>query len=153
MGQAQPGNSADSGVHAVNGHQREYHAAWLLIALAVPALGWSLETVGSEQVALRWLPEQPLPHLCPSRSVFNFECAGCGLTRSVVYLMHGRWQESLAAHRLGWLVLMLLVVQIPFRVWCLAADKSGPAPWDRAEPVLWLAFSGLLFANWLVGFF
>lgn len=46
--------------------------------------------------------------VCISVRLFDMECWGCGLTRSIQHLMHGEWQESLDYHPLGWLIFLLL---------------------------------------------
>ncbi len=41
------------------------------------------------------------PPLCTFRNLTGYDCPGCGLTRSVVGLLHGDVGESLRAHPLG----------------------------------------------------
>lgn len=100
------------------------HLAVLLICLTVPLLGALLEVVDSGQhVALSFWPRWQLPDVCLSRVWFHCECPGCGLTRSVVHLMHGRWEASFFSHRLGWFVFSLIVSQIPYRLWRLGMNR------------------------------
>ena len=41
------------------------------------------------------------PVICPFRRLTGLPCPGCGLTRSWVYLAHGRWGDAFAAHPFG----------------------------------------------------
>jgi hypothetical protein len=41
------------------------------------------------------------PVICPFRRLTGLPCPGCGLTRSWVYLAHGRWHDGFAAHPFG----------------------------------------------------
>lgn len=105
---------------SMNELQRRSDLLLLFMASMVPVLGLLLEVVHSgRSVAVSFWPAAQLPDLCFSRRFFNWECPGCGLTRSVVHLMHGRWHASWSSHRLGWLVFSFIVMQIPYRIWRL----------------------------------
>jgi hypothetical protein len=69
-----------------------------------------------ETVHLRGFPRLALPSLCMLRASTGIPCPGCGLTRSFIYLAEGNIQASWHAHRIGWLIAALVVVQIPYRV-------------------------------------
>lgn len=120
------------------------------VGIAVPLLGLSMSVLsGGQQVCLRFAPETPLPQTCASRWMFGVDCPGCGLTRSVVYLMHGHLVDSLKMHRLGGIFLLLIVSQIPYRLWCLFGNGSR-IPWnDAADRLLWGGLIGLLVLNWI----
>lgn len=51
-----------------------------------------------------------LPSLCPFHTLTGVPCPGCGLTRAVVCLCHGRFSESLAFHPLALAVLGVAAV-------------------------------------------
>jgi hypothetical protein len=51
------------------------------------------------------------PVICPFRLATGLPCPGCGLTRSWVYLAHGRWGEAMSANPFG-LVLMVAVAAL-----------------------------------------
>jgi hypothetical protein len=55
-----------------------------------------------------------------SQSLFHVSCPGCGLTRSFVYLAQGDLQSSLRMHRIGWLMALAVLLQIPYRIASLA---------------------------------
>src|SRR6476469_10699752 len=58
------------------------------------------------------------PVVCPFRRLTGLPCPGCGLTRSWVYLAHGRWSDSWHAHPFGAVAMVAAVVLV---VWVLAA--------------------------------
>lgn len=91
-----------------------------------------------------------LPVACAFRRVTGTPCPGCGLTRSWVALGRGAVEESLAFHRLGWIVMIYVALQavrhavwLSVRGWRRATDRAGR--WlDRGLIVLAI----VLFANW-----
>jgi hypothetical protein len=124
------------------------HLYVLCAAVAVLSLSAALQVLPGGRVAFLGWESSPLPHTCVSRRLWNVSCPGCGLTRSFVYLAHGQWRESLAVNRVGWLLALLVVVQIPYRLLCLGRPRSAlPQRW--ANPIL-LSMAGLLMLNWLV---
>ena len=90
-----------------------------------------------------------LPPLCGSRAVFGVDCPGCGLTRSIIHLAHGRWGESFAAHRLGWLMGLAILLQLPYRTLCLLRAGGNPVPRAIRRTFTACIIVALL-GNWLV---
>jgi hypothetical protein len=85
----------------------------------------------------------PLPKICWFRLTTGLPCASCGLTRAVVLLLHGRLQESWAAHPFGVPVLALILAALPPRV----AGALGGRPWVRRWDRAWgWAVAGVLLA-------
>jgi len=128
---------------------RSRHRSMLWLSAAVLLLAFLFEVHPDQRIALRFLPRFPLPASCMSRAWFGVDCPGCGLTRSIVHLAHGDWQGSLAMHRLGWLIGLLVVLQFPYRLAALAHDEDYPLGRRTCQ---WVA-SGLIFlliANWLL---
>lgn len=131
---------------------RQRHATMLALAVSVVVLAFLLDVPGPDRVALRWLPELPLPQSCMSRQWFGQECPGCGLTRSFVHLAHGGWRSSLAAHRLGWLMAVAVLVQFPYRLAAMVWKREYPLG-KRLPSAFGTALVILLIGNWIVGFF
>ena len=55
---------------------------------------------------------------CPIKATFGLPCPGCGLTRSMLLLLRGKWREALIGHVfspifLVGIVLMLLITVFP----------------------------------------
>ncbi len=123
---------------------------WVILGLSIAVvLGGLLVDVNSDgSIYLRGLPEFPFPLVCPLRRFFGISCPTCGMTRSIVFLLQGRITDSVAMHRLGWLIFALIVVQIPYRIWCLARRRVASYR-PRLTECTAVAFMLLLVLNWL----
>jgi hypothetical protein len=124
------------------------HRCLLGAALVVVILSFALEVQPGERVALSGLPNFPLPHACYSRTLFGVKCPGCGLTRSFVHLAHGDWQASWQVHQLGWLLAVIVLFQVPYRIALLVGSER----WAFSPRFLaWFSTGviGLLLANWV----
>ncbi|MEQ9379314.1 MAG: DUF2752 domain-containing protein [Pirellulales bacterium] len=128
---------------------RERHWTVLIVSTAIVIAAVCLEVGTDEHVAVKGWPGFPLPNLCMSRAWFGIECPGCGLTRSFIHLAHGRLSESIAMHRVGWILAIVVVLQVPYRI--NALRQSPPGGLDRHWPN-WLAIAliTLLIGNWCV---
>lgn len=143
-----------SATHSVCGRTPDralglHHRFMLAISLLIIGASFLLRNDDTGHVNIPGL-NATLPPVCPSRALLNVECAGCGLTRSFVALAHGDLAGSLRYHRLGWLLALAVVAQIPYRLLALhelRANKIVARSWP-----LWIA--GLLVAallvNWLL---
>jgi hypothetical protein len=138
----------DSDVNRELYWRRRRHWTMLWIATAVVILSFLLQVRSEKQVAFVGLQDYPLPPTCMSESLFGVRCPGCGLTRSFVYFAHGQWRESLAMHRLGWLMVVAVLLQFPYRLLGLRHPEGMPL---KEEIPVWfgrfLIFA--LIANWL----
>jgi hypothetical protein len=126
-----------------------WHWTVLAGAMAVLVVGLLVDINANGAIFLRGLPSIEFPAICPLRRFFGIPCPTCGMTRSVVHLVQGRPSASFAAHRLGWLVLAVILFQLPYRAWCLTgrrelSDRSHLTEFSLA------AFLLLLVLNWLV---
>jgi hypothetical protein len=81
---------------------------------------------------------------------FGASCPACGLTRSFVSLAHGDWIAAARYHRLGWLLMFMAAVQVPYRLAILAGRQQLllSAPAGR-----WIGrfLIALLIGNWVLG--
>jgi hypothetical protein len=111
---------------------RPGHWAMLIFSLTLVVLALLLQVRPDRRLALRWLTGAPLPDCCLSRAVFGVPCPLCGLGRSAVHLAHGDWRASLAAHRLGWLVALAVLFQIPYHTVALVRKKPLPEAVTRS---------------------
>jgi hypothetical protein len=126
----------------------KHHRNVLAIACGVCLLALLLQEVPGGRVALRGLPQFPLPQACASRIWLGLGCPGCGLTRSIIHLAQGDWQASWRAHRLGGLFALVIAFQIPYRLYALRRPALLPLS------NFWLAAFGYalivtLVMNWL----
>ena len=101
------------------------------------------------RVSVRGLTLIPLPQTCFSRSWLGLKCPGCGLTRSIIHLAEGDWDASWRNHRLGSLMALVIVLQVPYRLLALRRLDS-PLIGRGWQGVLAYALIALLLGNWLV---
>src|SRR6478752_10538865 len=129
---------------------RDRHRTMLYFALFIIAASFLLRRGESETITLAW-PKIELPPLCASRALFDIECPGCGLTRSFVALAAGDIQESWQLHRLGWLLALAVVGQIPYRLYALRQLRETGSPVQPLWPKLFGNFLiAALIINWLL---
>ena len=80
----------------------------------------------------------------------HIPCPGCGLTTSLVHIMHGEWEASFMAHPLGMVVAALFGMIFCRSVGRVFFQKNwGPFIPDRGTWVIHL-FCLLLIAQWVV---
>ena len=112
--------------------------AWRVgLGIAVPLLGLLLRTHESGSVAFVFLPDRPLPMVCLLRRYFELECLGCGLSRIIVLLLHGHLHESITTHCLGWLILLLVLAQIPYGLQLRKRQRDAWRPSERTAVLFW----------------
>lgn len=93
------------------------------------------------------------PIICPFRRMTGLPCPGCGLTRSWVYLAHGRWSDSWAAHPFG-VVAVLAAIALVGSVVVAVVRRHRVPDLDRLvrHPAVvsvvgaWLVFAGIRLA-------
>jgi hypothetical protein len=120
----------------------------LQLAVFIVLAALFLQVRDSDRVAVPWLGLK-LPMMCGSRVLFGVDCPGCGLTRSIIALASGNLQQSLHFHRLGWLMALAIVAQIPYRYYALRELRM------RVVPREWPSWAGYfliaaLLINWLL---
>lgn len=133
--------------------RRNHHRNMLILCTTVVILALTLQTRADQRVEFAWLPGVPMPESCASRSIFDVECPGCGLTRSFIAIARGSLSAAFQQNRTGWLLACGLLIQFPYRVWMLYHVRTRGLP----EPVperLKLAFVWILIValigNWLL---
>lgn len=123
-------------------------AGAVLLLLAAASLEVARDDDGREQVSAAG---RALPPLCLFRLVTGLPCPGCGITRSVVDLVHGDLAASLHHHPFGFVALFLIAAQIPYRT----AVMFHPRAQNFRFPSLWTGrvfwgTCGLFLACWVV---
>lgn len=124
------------------------HREMLVVSVLVVVLSFVLRVRPDERVqvgAASWLT---LPPTCASNELFHVRCPGCGLTRSFLCVARGDCAASWRYHRVGWLLALVVVLQLPYRLLALRrADRDLLGPrLRRLIPYLLIA---LLLGNWL----
>lgn len=127
---------------------RGRHWTMLYVAVFIIAASFLLRIRDSSIVALPWLHLE-LPPLCGSRALFGVECPGCGLTRSFIALAAGDFKQSFQSHRVGGLLALAVVLQIPYRAYALCETRSRIV---RRTWTTWLGnfIIATLLINWLL---
>lgn len=131
--------------------ERVHHAGFLLAALGVITAALVLQpTPSREGLSLLGVP---LPPTCASMRL-GLPCPGCGLTRSFVLGVRLD-PEAFRLHRLGPLLLLAVVAQVPYRGWRLLRPEGPLDPDTTARRDRWirravLGLVGALLLNWVV---
>ena len=123
---------------------------WCSRSPAVVLLAFLLHELPDGRVAVRGLPQFPLPQTCASRAWLGLRCPGCGLTRSIIHLAEGDWRASWHDHRLGGLLAIVIAFQIPYRLYALRRPGRPLLLDILADRDRLYALIALLVANWLL---
>ena len=111
------------------------HRTMLALSLSVIVLAPMLVVMENrELVALRWWPERALPESCLAKNWVEEGCPGCGLTRSTIYFFQGRLRDAWDMNRIGPLMVITILLQVPYRLWGL----FGPNPYPLGKRGPWL---------------
>jgi hypothetical protein len=88
-----------------------------------------------------------LPTVCGFKLLTSLDCPGCGLTRSLVFAIHGHFRESYFMHIWGIPLLIILILQVPYRLF--RAVKPDWIPFQLPEKIKkWI--SPAVFLSFLV---
>jgi len=134
----------------ISREQLRHHLPWLIAGIAIPLLAVSMIVLEEERVAIRGLSQHPLPQICISRRFLGINCPGCGLTRSIIFLMQGQFSTAFRLHPLGWLVLLLILFQVPYRIICLHTGVKKMNWVEKSAPFVWLGIVVLFFLHQIV---
>lgn len=103
---------------------RSYHLTLLGLGLVATVLPFFLAIDAGGRVAAGGLQ---VPGGCLAHDVLHTPCPGCGLTRGFVRLAHGDLEGASKMNRLALAMFLVLALQVPWRLWVLAAKpKLGP---------------------------
>lgn len=118
------------------------------LSVIVIIAAFSMHTLDSGKVQLNWLPQLPIPELCGSRAFFDVSCPGCGLTRSFIALADGDIAASIQLNRIGWIMALTLIAQIPYRIYMMWKPPLSVIDlrWPRWFGTCLIA---ILIGNWL----
>jgi len=113
---------------------------WIVI-VGVPALFFCAYLIGSSP-ALFKLP------LCAVKMFAGVDCPGCGLTRSIAFLVHGQIKRSIDFNPMGivvsvWLVFLFIKTLIPFKT---------PLS-QKSRDIMLACFVAALIIQWLIKLF
>lgn len=143
------GNAATSGEPAWN-RAWSHHAAFLVASGLVLVLAAVLE-VRDQRVTLPGMGIG-LPDSCWFKRLTGWGCPGCGLTRSMICLVHGNFFEAWRFNPGGYLFFLLIAAQLPYRVAQIWRIRHGLSPWRLTDASLvFVGFTAaVLLAQWMV---
>lgn len=121
----------------------------IICALALAAAPL-LQVLPDDRVALRGIDQAVLPPSCPSRTIFKVSCPGCGLTRSFIFLTRADWDNSIRRNRVGWILMAIMAIQIPYRLHGL----YGSGRFIVGRRISWwigMVLIAILIGNWIYG--
>ncbi|MFH1873590.1 MAG: DUF2752 domain-containing protein [Pseudomonadota bacterium] len=88
---------------------------------------------------------------CAVRSFLDFDCPGCGLTRSIVFLSHGQIRASIDFHPLGVVIAVWLVYLFVRQLFAVVLKKSFPNLFSpKGRDIILFGFLIAMFVQWLV---
>lgn len=127
-----------------------HQAAFLLASLAVIALALVLE-IRDQRVFLPVFGI-PLPESCWFKRLTGLGCPGCGLTRSVICLVHGNFLDAWGFNPGGYLFVLLIAAQLPYRIAQIRRIRRGFAPWCPTNTTLGFVClaAAVLLVQWTV---
>lgn len=93
-----------------------------------------------------------LPSLCWSRSLFNVECPGCGMTRAFVAIAHGDFSAAWRYNPASFAWFVAVAWQIPWRMFLIHQARKGrePAWLGAAAATTWTVLIAACLLQWLV---
>jgi hypothetical protein len=122
---------------------------WLILfvclALVITAFVLPPDQIIAKRLGLRWHYYRILDN------VFGLRCASCTLARSFSACAQGQLSRAFDYDRLGPLIFLYLILQIPYRLWSLAkAPKRLPRSAIRFQAIYTVLIMALIIADWLL---
>ncbi len=108
----------------------------------------------NQAVVLPFRGNYSIPTICHFKNIFGINCPSCGLTRSFILWMHGDYRAAWELHRLSIFIMILMLIQIPYRLFVLIFQKRITFFSERK----WLLPASTLFivvfiGNWIYSLF
>lgn len=128
-----------------------FHMSILCASVLILFAAAVLHVRGQREVVVPLL-DRPLPGVCTFQRMTGYDCPGCGLTRSVISIAHGRWWQALAFNPAGVVFFALIAFQLPYRVLQLVRIHRGLEAhhFMRLDQWVVLGLTTVLLIQWLV---
>jgi hypothetical protein len=128
--------------------RRQLNAMLLCAVIVLLSVILRVDERGS--VLMPYTEDPPLPGSCVMRGVFGVDCPTCGLTRSFIALADGEFARAFAFHRLGPLLFIYVLLQVPLRAYAIVRGKAMLLELQSRYtlPLIW-AFLIALVVNWV----
>ena len=125
---------------------RQYHITMLVGSAAVLLVSWLLAPDPRGYGTHEHLHMPP----CTFHTVTHIRCPFCGMTTSFSYAMHGELGKAFVAHPAGPLFVLIVALQIPYRLLLLVGKRPLFADKPRASERVWQALLVLAILGWLI---
>ena len=126
------------------------HWLFLVLSIAVITASFLMRHESGAQVFLPTM-SVPLPDICAFKNFLGIDCPGCGLTRSFINISHGKWSRAWAFNPTGFLLYLLIAIQIPWQ--SLQLTRNYQKKSRLVFPYVWtivIAMIVVMFAQWTV---
>ncbi|MDP7135131.1 MAG: DUF2752 domain-containing protein [Planctomycetota bacterium] len=125
----------------------------IIICSGIIILSGVLSVSRSKRVYVPGLDQAPAPELCPVKVMWDRDCPGCGLARSLIHFGHGDLISSLEMHRIGPVFYLFICAQLLYQWWGWKQHQTGHPVSGRPKA---LEFAGtcliaLFICNWIYG--
>ncbi len=140
---------AESAAASESDRQRRWRAVLLGITGAILVIGAVL-TPSAEATGVFGTQ---IPSFCLVGNLTESGCPGCGMTRSVSFVMHGELRQAFAAHRLGIGAAAVFAASAAYLAVALVLDRRGRISWRKERAVLQLVLcvaAVALIVNWAI---
>jgi len=127
---------------------RQTHLTLLALCVGILVVARLSSVQGGQDVSIGGMR---LPSLCSMRNVAGIDCAGCGLTRSFVMIMHGQWARSFGFHHLGIPIFLFVLTQLLYRLFMLRKQARAPAMLSRLADYALIGLIALCLIDWVIG--
>lgn len=102
---------------------KKHHSTFLIVSILIMISSFILTPAPPQGESVSFFGYD-IPNSCPSHVIWGIDCAGCGMTRSFVAIVHGQWKEALEFNRVGPILFLLVIIQIPYRLYMLTRPMN-----------------------------
>jgi hypothetical protein len=128
---------------------KKTHIEMLIVSLCVCVAALLLKINDAGNVCFVLYEQWVAPGLCTSYELLGIECPACGLTRSFICFARLDIARAFSFNRIGPIFAVLVLFQIPYRVWCVRNWPRGAFSRKTTRSVGYLLLAALV-VNWLL---
>lgn len=129
---------------------KKTHVEMFVVSFCISLAACLLTINTTGEVCFRLYKAWVVPGLCMSYELFGFECPACGLTRSFISFARMDFAKAFAFHRVGPVFAILVLLQLPYRLWCIKHWPHRSLP-RRVTRSIGYCLLFALITNWLLG--
>jgi hypothetical protein len=134
-------------------HDKNHHITYLAIIGTILILPFFFTFQSNNKSNISFL-NLNLPPLCLSKSMFDAECPGCGMTRSFVKIASFKLIDAFNFNRVSIPLFIYFIYAFMYHAYCLRIlDKEIPKKLAYSNRILANVILALLIVNWFLGLF